>query len=284
VRSKRNADRESDPARERAVGTRSIQSLDRESLLLHAQEQWISQGYTLGTVAHFVAWAKRFGAHCKRRRIDEVQALRRVKITAYAAAYVRERGLDGRVIDTIRTNLRQWARALASLGVQVPEWKPQPRIPTSALLAEYHAYLLRVRGVGLQWTVKAVDVAARFIIHLKKQKKRPGRVVIDDIDQFLMTSARVAPGSLPETCCALRHFLRFLHATGRAAADLSPAIVGPRRKVRPVRGLPWPDVRRIIKGTRSPGRVVTAELGMSISCGHGTREQRSLGQARRALA
>ena len=54
-----------------------------------------------------------------------------------------------------------------------------------------------------------------------------------------------------------------------------------RRVLRDVTSLLTPDT---ILRTRSSTRVVTAGLGMDMCCGHGTREQRSMGQARRALA
>ena len=54
--------------------------------------------------------------------------------------------------------------------------------------------------------------------------------------------------TLADICSSLRGFLRFLHATERLAVDLAPSVMAPivRRGERPLRALPWDDVRRIL--------------------------------------
>jgi integrase len=54
----------------------------------------------------------------------------------------------------------------------------------------------------------------------------------------------------------LRGFARFLHATGRLAADLAPSIVAPKvsRAERPYRTLPWGDVKRILQAVDHKAR------------------------------
>jgi integrase len=72
-----------------------------------------------------------------------------------------------------------------------------------------------------------------------------------------------------------------LHATGRVAADLSGAVEGPRvsRTARPARGLPWPDVQKIlaaIDGGTLAGKRDYAAFLLMAAYGMGMGEIRAL--------
>lgn len=76
--------------------------------------------------------------------------------------------------------------------------------------------------------------------------------------------------TLADLCSSLRSFLRFLHATGRLESDLAPSVMSPivRRGRRPLRGLPWSQVCRLLaaidRSTSAGQRDYALLLTMSI--------------------
>jgi integrase len=75
------------------------------------------------------------------------------------------------------------------------------------------------------------------------------RIRLRDVDDFILgLTKRLRAKTIAGISSVIRAFLRFLHATGRIAHDLSPSVIAPRVKSgdRPPRALPWPDVRRVL--------------------------------------
>lgn len=125
---------------------------------------------------------------------------------------------------------------------------PQQR--SSPLLRAFASYLREHRGNPAVTINKKIGHIDRFLAFLLARKRRPQRVRLFDIDAYItLCSKRYARTTVADICCSIRSFLKFLHATGRIPADLAGSVMAPivRRGERPLRALPWDDVRRILR-------------------------------------
>lgn len=225
-----------------------MRQFDRETLLLRVRDTWIKEGFSLGTIANYLFIVRCFGAYCERRRLDEIHQLTRAGVTRFARAHIRQRGLKKTNLPSIRGALHRWAETLGTLGLQVPDWNPNHRLVLKKELTNFREHLLRVRGVGARHADDVVDVANRFLAWQSRSGRTLRGVTIQDVDRFLkMYGRNVGWVRMWNVCTALRKLLRFLHAEGRVAVDLSSLIVGPSGREKPPRALPWADVTQILK-------------------------------------
>ncbi len=80
--------------------------------------------------------------------------------------------------------------------------------------------------------------------------RRLASISAKDLDRCVAQLCKqMSKGTVADGCSAIRAFLRFLHATGKAPTNQAVLVAGPRvrRMERPPRALPWPDVRRIVQ-------------------------------------
>jgi site-specific recombinase XerD len=117
------------------------------------------------------------------------------------------------------------------------------------LLQAFAEHLTRHRGSSAATLKNRTNRAAAFLSFLRDRKHSIQNLQVSDIDAFVIDCRkRYARTTVAAICSSLRSFLRFLHATGRLAVNLAPAVMAPmvRRGERPQRTLPWEDVRRIL--------------------------------------
>jgi len=103
-------------------------------------------------------------------------------------------------------------------------------------------------------------------------------VQLQDIDAFVVVCRkRYSRTTVADICCSLRSFLRFLHATGKLSVNLAPSVMAPvvRKHERPLRALPWDEVKRILQAverTTACGQRDYALLLLMSSYGLGAGE------------
>jgi integrase/recombinase XerD len=130
---------------------------------------------------------------------------------------------------------RRWlsVRSLAKMLVflreagAIPAAPPHaPLDPVTALLGEFGAYLLRERRLGAATIALQQLMNRRFLRFLSSD----GGLCLDRLGpdlliEFISAQRGVyAASSMKRLTCALRSFLRFMFATGRAKMDLSTAV------------------------------------------------------------
>jgi len=200
----------------------------------------------------YLRWVRRFKTYCHARALEEVSQLTLAGIGAFAMWYANDRGVDRDLAFAgARSALRAWALALEVLGYAVPCWEPAsvPTCPASPLLQAFAGHLAQYRGNPAATRKKKVSHIAGFLAFLRARRRRMAQLCLHDIDVFIVECReRYARTTVADICSSLRSFLRFLHATGRLAVDLAPSVMAPivRRGERPLRALPWEDVRRIL--------------------------------------
>jgi site-specific recombinase XerD len=200
----------------------------------------------------YLLWIQRFKAYCRAQALEEDSLLTLAGTSTFATWYANTRGIDRSLaFEGARSALRAWALALDVLGHPVPAWEPapEPKSPTSPLLEAFADHLARHRGNPAVTRKKKVAHIARLLTYLAARRHSVTQLNLTDIDDFILDCGQhYARTTLADICSSLRGFLRFLHATGRLAVDLAPSVMAPivRRGERPLRALPWDDVRRIL--------------------------------------
>ncbi len=204
------------------------------------------------TVGLYLLWVRRFKAYCRAQDLEESSQLTLAGVDTFATWYAKRRGIERSLaFEGARSALRAWALALGVLGYPTPPWEPapEPRSPSCPLLEEFSEHLARHRGNPMVTRKKKVAHIAGLLGHLRARRRSVAQLNLTDIDDFILDCGqRYARTTLADICSSLRGFLRFLHATGRLAMDLAPSVMAPivRRGERPLRALPWKDVRRIL--------------------------------------
>lgn len=258
-------------------------SSTRAPQLAEVQGLWRRSGFTAGTVVHYSQWVRRYTTFCRSHGLEVLDGLTLDGAADFARQYVgtrtRHRNSPANRASA-RSALRAWSWALRLLGYQVPDWLPVPRARPALppIVREYAEHRERRRGVAPSTLLRDVEVAQHFLRVVQSRRRRIGTVRVSDLDSFVRevagrVSARTAAGS----CSALRSFLRFLHVNGHVSEDLAACVIAPRvrRLSNPPRGLPWPDVRRLLQAVdrKSPrGNRDYAVLLLMASCGLGTAE------------
>ena len=201
----------------------------------------------------YLQWVRRFKAYCRAQALEEVSQLTLAGVSVFATWYAKNRGVNRDLAFAgARSALQAWALALDVLDYTTPRWEPtsDPKWPTSPLLQEFVEHLVQHRGNPVATRKKKVAHIAGFLTFLRGRRRSVAQLHLHDIDVFIVDCReRYARTTVADICSSLRSFLRFLHATGRLAADLAPSVMAPivRRGERPLRALPWEDVRRILR-------------------------------------
>jgi site-specific recombinase XerD len=90
----------------------------------------------------------------------------------------------------------------------------------------------------------------RFLRWLTRHRLRLASITTVHLDRYVFElSSRLAPKTVAGICSVLRSLLRFLHATGATAKDMSAGLLMPRlrRGARLPTVLPWREIRRILR-------------------------------------
>lgn len=213
---------------------------------------WRASQLTSSTISGYLARVERFRRSCEARGLDDALSLTETGVAEFVATCCRGRSRAARDVAfaATRSALRAWAFALERLGFKVPPWRPPPH-PASIppLLAEFAEYRRRHVGVAPGTIDLEIACARRFLEFLRERGRRLRAVRLADTDAFVESLlGRLERKTVAGMCSALRAFLRFLHATGRLPHDIASSVVGPRIRAadRPLRVLPWRDVRRLL--------------------------------------
>lgn len=253
---------------------------DRERAVV---ELWRRGHLSSGTIQVYLQWFRRFRAYCGKRKLAETEQLSLVGVRQFTRAYAGPRLMGRRIArsscDAARNALHAWACALRALGAPLPPWRTRDTSPALLpLLNEYCKYRRAHNGVAERTLLRDVETAQGFLAQLRRRGKPIERVTLADVDAFVQrVAARVSKGTVADTCSSLRAFLRFLHATGRLAADLASSVMAPgfRLSERPPRTLPWGDVKLILRSIRRsepPGKRDFAILLLLATYGLGAAE------------
>jgi site-specific recombinase XerD len=236
-----------------------------------------------GTIQIYLQWVRRFRAYCGKRKLVEADQLSLAGVLQFTRVYAGPR-LKGRRIargtcDGARNALHAWACALRALGTPLQAWRSTDASAVlPPLLDEYCRYRRAHNGVAESTLHRDIETAQGFIAQLRHRRKPVGLATLPDVDAFVQTVARrVSKGTVADTCSSLRAFLRFLHVTGRLAADLARSVIAPRFRLseRPPRTLPWGDVKLILRSIRRsepPGKRDFAILLLLATYGLGAAE------------
>ncbi len=236
----------------------------------------------------YCCWIQRFSAYCDAERLDWRAELTEPGAERFARWW-RSSGSrrHGRLRSTLALShsaLRAWSFALSMLGETLPAWKP-PRATSGvdAQFQRFSAYLREVRGNPPVTIHKKLAQLAAFDRYRRGRGTSRARIRIAEIDAYIVhCRQRLARATVADICSMLRGYLRFLHATGQSAVDLSPAVMSPKIRIaeRPHRTLAWSDVQRILQAidrTKPVGRRDYALLLMMSVYGFGAGEVIGLG-------
>ncbi len=233
---------------------------ETESRLAAVERVWReNRCLTEPTIAAYRGWVRVFIEYCRRHSRQPRVELTYAGAMRFLDCHARRRPAARRTLENGRMALHRWAEALQVLGEPLPPWRPGIGIRLApktsrrspALLQEYAEYMRCERGCS----VRTIAVQRFYLEHLLKflrsRGRSPRRLRLSDIDALLIQRrARWSIRTRADMCTAVRGFLRFLHVTGRIKSDLSGAVLAPRvrRDTAPRRALPWPHVKRILRG------------------------------------
>jgi site-specific recombinase XerD len=223
-----------------------------------------------------------FFAYCVEHRLVPVSQVTAVGCQRFLRWYVRHSERHHSV-DTLqralRVSLRAYAWALAAIGHDIPPWSPAPpETAWSPIVTDYVRHSREHRGLAEGSLARDAAEIERFLADLKRQRRKWKEVRLVDIDQFLLgLSHEVAPTTIARVACALRGWLRFLHATGRVSVDLASSVVAPVRPHhdRPPRAWPWARIKKLLHGidrTTAIGCRDHAQFLLMSACGLGAAE------------
>lgn len=213
-------------------------------------------------------WILRFINYCDSRRISPIGSLLPAEIGRFAAWYSQQRKVPLlHVQKAARQSLRAWSFALASAGVNVPQWvRPSSAHQIPPLLAEYVAFR-RQHSVARDSTIqREVDNLTAWLGFLKSRKRPIGATSLKDVDAYLLElRRRYTVASVAGRMSSVRIFCRFLQTTGRLQKDLACSIqCPPRRQIQPPRALPWSDVQKILRAVDRSTRVGRRDYAMLL--------------------
>ena len=234
-------------------------------------DRWLGSGLGAAACGIYLNRVRLFRAHCQSLGLDEEAELTRDGVARFCDAYVGPRKggpIGASTRHSFECSVRAWAYALRALGVEVPAWSP-PRASAelSPLLAAYCKYRRDHRGVAASSIDGEVEIAKEFLSLLRARGRSAAGARVADIDVFVASlSARFSKKTVACSCSKLRAFLRFLRASGTLRRDLAAMVESPRIRFadRPVRTLPWADVRRMFSKIGRHGRIGKRDFAMLL--------------------
>jgi integrase/recombinase XerD len=234
------------------------------------------------SIAGYEYWLYRFSRYCQLRNLDQVAELTRDGGERFARWWRLQSHQEGRLNRTIsgsRMALRAWSFALTALGESTPPWSdPPPDAPIGGRFEAFANYLRDVRGI-LPKTIRSKIVQLDAFDQFRRSRRaRSKRMSLQDVDAYLVAcSRRLARPTVAGISSTIRHYLRFLHATGAVKVDLSASVMTPavRPLEKPYRALPWDDIQRVLRAadrSTAKGRRGYAILLMMTAYGLGAGE------------
>jgi site-specific recombinase XerD len=175
--------------------------------------------------------------------------------------------------------LRAYAWALTASGSAVPSWRPESAAPPRpSIIAAYLRHAREHRGLAESGLTRDATSIEQFLAHLKRRRRDWRDIRLLDIDDFLLgLTQRLAPATVGRVACALRSWLRFIHATGQVSRDLAPAVASPvrLRHDRPPRAWPWAKIKKLLRAidpTTAIGQRDRAQFLLMSAYGLGAAE------------
>lgn len=215
---------------------------------------WRENHIKPSTIRIYRNWVRRFYEYCGRRGLEPESQLTLRSVTRFVERQSQQRGitLSTTSCRVAQSALRAWSIALHALGRRIPCWSaPAARSTLPLLLRKYWHYSQQVRGIAVSTLTTETYHLLRFIAWLRLHHRPVCRLRIRDVDAFVIELRKhVRPRTVALSCGAIRNFVRFLYATGRIQNNIATSILAPpiHSWRRPPRALPWPAVRRIIRG------------------------------------
>jgi integrase/recombinase XerD len=244
---------------------------------------WARNGLTAKTIEHYRQHLGRFFAYCKERGLAPQTQLTADRLVAFFRWHVRRTSRPSSNpkdhYQNLSSPIRAYAWALSATGHQVPVWKaPLVKPEPPAIVAGYVAHGREQKGLAVGTLQRDTETLTDFVAFLRRRGRHWKQVGLHDIDQYLAKqSGRLAPATIGRMACAIRSWLRFLHATGRIPHDIALLVVSPVRKPleQPPRALPWKDIRKMVRAidlTTSIGLRDRAQILLMSSYGLGAAE------------
>ena len=207
-------------------------------------DDWLAaSGYTPGSREFAIRMLPQVDADLRRRRIPDVAKLTHATLHACWRDLIK-------VFPTNAGTVRALERYLAAAGMIVAGGSETAATSTLILSGEYAHYLRDVRGFAASTVSSHRRAVQCFLQHLEEGRTAVGCLCPGSVESYVaQTGKRLGRGSLQHEIAALRGFLRFLSAEGRAPAGLDRQIDTPRlyRLEQLPRALPWETVRTLLQ-------------------------------------
>lgn len=207
-------------------------------------DDWLAaSGYTPGSREFAIRMLPQVDADLRRRRIPDVASLTHPTLHACWRDLIK-------VFPTNAGTVRALERYLAAAGMIVVGGSETAATPALILSGEYANYLHHVRGFAASTVSSHRRAAQCFLQHLEEGSTAVGCLCPRSVESYVAQAGkRLGRGSLQHEIAALRGFLRFLSAEGRAPAGLDRQIDTPRlyRLEQLPRALPWETVRTLLQ-------------------------------------
>lgn len=208
-------------------------------------DDWLAaNGYTPGSRKFVIRMLPHVDADLRRRQARDVASLTHTTLQACWGDLLK-------VFPTNAGTVRALERYLTAAGMIVADGIGAAGTSALSPSLKYADHLREVRGFAASTVSSHQRTAQCFLEHLEKVGKAVGRIRSSDIESYIAKAGRrLSRASLQHDIAALRGFLRFLAADGRAPAGLDCQIDTPRlyRLEQLPHSLPWETVRALLRG------------------------------------
>lgn len=196
-----------------------------------------TEGYSPSLQRSYPTLASHFLDYCDTKALA-IEAVRSAHVTEFLRRRYRLFSKRHRKLPPFQRWRWRYTGAVHMLLRLVHGRWPVTDPPASALEAfhrdivqDYDAWLRDLRGLQPQTRTKRTTHALRFLVSLGPRAKQENlsQLSVRDIDTYLKQCCAGLRRASVEVCTVcLRDFLRYLHYSGRTAADLSDTVIGPR--------------------------------------------------------
>ena len=207
-------------------------------------DDWLaSNGYTQLSRKQAIFDLAHVAAQLRRRRIKEISNLTLAILDDCRKSLIKK---HPRCAGTVRP----LERYLVAKSLIVPSRPAVPTSTASILIEEYARFLSEVRGLAVPTIEHRRYTAPCFLRHLQEERIRLKKIQAAQIESYICkVGKRLSRITLQNQISALREFLRFLAADGRAPEGLASQIDTPRlyQHEKLPRSLPWETVRALLR-------------------------------------
>jgi len=207
-------------------------------------DDWLaSNGYTQLSRKQAIFDLAHVAAQLRRRRIKEISNLTLAILDDCRKSLIKK---HPRCAGTVRP----LERYLVAKSLIVPSRPAVPTSTASILIEEYARFLSEVRGLAVPTIEHRRYTAPCFLRHLQEERIRLKKIQAAQIESYICkVGKRLSRITLQNQISALREFLRFLAADGRAPEGLASQIDTPRlyQHEKLPRSLPWETVRAFLR-------------------------------------